>query len=199
MKRVFILAALAAVVASPASARNITQCDQLATHPADPDGITTGVSQSAMNKEAAIEACRKDVAADPDNPRLIYQLGRALFYTGQFAEGLPLVKQAADLGHEQSQFVYGYVKAYGQDGQPADACVAESYWELSAEQGRRAAQISYPRMYMMGAFDDCSDTVDLETQAKWMEEVKAKMTGYYEGLLYEDVMADFTAFVESKG
>ena len=199
MKRVLVLAAMAALMASPASARNITECDQLATHGSDPDRITVGVSQSAMDKPAAIEACRKDVAADPDNPRLIYQLGRAMFYSGMFAEGLPLVKQAADLGHAQSQFVYGYVKAYGQDGQPADACEAETYWELSAEQGRRAAQISYPRMYMMGAFEDCGDTVDLATQTKWMEDVKDKMTGYYEGLLYEDVMADFTAFVESKG
>jgi hypothetical protein len=31
-----------------------------------------------MDKPAAIAACQQAVAADPDNPRLNYQLGRAM-------------------------------------------------------------------------------------------------------------------------
>jgi len=194
MKTVLLAAVAALALTGPVSAQTVTECDRLAAHGSDPERVADGVSSSGMDKPAAIEACKQAVEDDPDNRRLIYQLGRAYSYTGNWEDGLPLVKQAADMGHQQSQFVYGYVKAYGLDGNPADLCEAESYWAMSAEQGRRAAQISYPRMAAKGLFDGCGPLASIATMQGWLTDVESKMGGYYETLLYEDVAEDFAAY-----
>ena len=57
--------------------QEVTECDRLASHGRDPGHVAPAVSSSGMDKPAAIAACQQAVAADPDNPRLNYQLGRA--------------------------------------------------------------------------------------------------------------------------
>jgi TPR repeat protein len=58
----------------------VAKCDMLAASPLDATRaeIIPGVAFDKMEAPAAIEACRKAVAGSPDNPRLKYQLARAL-------------------------------------------------------------------------------------------------------------------------
>jgi tetratricopeptide (TPR) repeat protein len=42
-----------------------------------------------MDKPAAIAACQRAVAADPNNPRLNYLLGRAYGYSDRGEEAMP--------------------------------------------------------------------------------------------------------------
>ena len=69
--------------------QEVTECDRLASHGRDPGHVAPAVSSSGMDKPAAIAACQQAVAADPDNPRLNYQLGRAYGYSGRGEEAMP--------------------------------------------------------------------------------------------------------------
>ena len=48
--------------------QDVTECDRLASHGRDPGHVAPAVSSSGMDKPAAIAACQRAVAADPDNP-----------------------------------------------------------------------------------------------------------------------------------
>jgi hypothetical protein len=61
----------------------VTECDRLAGHAEDPNKVTPGVPEARVDLPAAIAACRADLAGDPGNPRLQYQLGRALSYAAR--------------------------------------------------------------------------------------------------------------------
>ena len=109
MKKVLLgLTALTLWITPVFSADEITECDKLASHGSDPEKIAPGVSESGMNKAAAQAACEAAVAKDPNNRRLRYQLGRAYFYDGKVAKGIPHLEFAANAGSQQAQFVLGY-------------------------------------------------------------------------------------------
>ena len=109
-RRTLFLAAICLVV-SPLHAREsppkvydaslysqaVTECDRLAAHTEDPDKVAPGVSEAKVDLDAAIAACRADVARDPGNPRLLYQFGRALAYAGQIEESLPNLERSVAL------------------------------------------------------------------------------------------------------
>jgi hypothetical protein len=63
-----------------AAQNQVTECDRLAAHPSDPDKLTEGVATQDVKLDRAIAACQMAVAADPNNARLNYQLGRVLYY-----------------------------------------------------------------------------------------------------------------------
>ncbi|MFK7958703.1 MAG: hypothetical protein AB8B96_21600, partial [Lysobacterales bacterium] len=126
------------------SANIPTACDLLAGHPSDPDKITDGVKteQVMTYLPLAIEACRRDAALFPDQPRLTYYLGRSLFYSGEAKEGFAMVDAAANAGHEQAQFVGGLLAMAGAATGTADPCLARDYWERGRAQGHFAATVS---------------------------------------------------------
>src|SRR5262249_42598553 len=53
-------------------------CDQEAGHPNDPLLLGHGTSFFKINAAAAIEACTTALSGDRDNPRYLFQYGRAL-------------------------------------------------------------------------------------------------------------------------
>jgi len=136
--------------------REVTVCDTLAAHPKDPERVTDGVTRDAMDTEAAIAACQAAVEADPDNPRLRYQLGRALDYTGDFVNSSPHRDAALRSGYPQSLFVVGYIRINGWDGSEPDPCYAGELIRRSAVAGRLAGLLGYPHYVSMGEFDACT-------------------------------------------
>ena len=110
------LAVACLLLAGAATAEEITRCDELVSHPLDPDRVTTGVSTGDVPAAEGIAACLEAVAADPDNPRLHYQLGRVYYYDGQTAEAIPHLETAAAAGYRQAEFVLGYVHDGGRNG-----------------------------------------------------------------------------------
>ena len=79
----------------------ITACDLLAGHPSDPDKLGPGAPSEVVSQDldTAIAVCRRDLDNDPDNARLMYNLGRVTFYNGELADGLEFVLQSAERGH----------------------------------------------------------------------------------------------------
>ena len=98
---IFVLAPLSSFCAE------VSECDRLAANPPDPDRVADGVPRSQVDVDAAIDACERALAADSDNARLAYQLGRVYFYGGDTASALKYIGQAADEGYRQAEFVMG--------------------------------------------------------------------------------------------
>ncbi len=66
-----------------ASEEIVTECDQLAADPDDPDKITEGVEYWKIHAREAVNACAKALESYPENKRLQYQLFRAQWALGE--------------------------------------------------------------------------------------------------------------------
>ena len=169
--------------------RMVTQCDRLAAHYDDPEAVTDGVGRSEMDTEAAIEACRAAVAADPDNPRLNYQLARAYGYSGQHEAGQPYRDAALAAGYPQSLFVVGYIRVTGWDGRGADPCYGGELIRRSAHAGRYAGLVGFPHYALQGAFEGCEAYPEIDTAEMlgFLETAGERADGFYQGLLVEQL------------
>ncbi|MEZ5879006.1 MAG: tetratricopeptide repeat protein [Tepidamorphaceae bacterium] len=98
----------------------IAACDRLAASPNDATRTADGIWQTVMDTDAAILACDQAVKAAPDNGRLKFQLGRAIYRSGKPADAALLFGQAATLGHLAAQAQLGLMLIAG-DGMDRDA------------------------------------------------------------------------------
>ena len=173
-----------------AAQATVTECDRLAAHPSDPDRVAEGVSQSAMDKEAAIAACAEAVAADPDNPRLNYQLARALGYAGRGGEAGDYRAAAVAGDYPQALFVVGYLYMFGLNEVEVDKCRAADLVHRSALKGRLAGQLAYPHWALEGHYVGCDTPQDLAEMRGFVEAAKAQAGGdFYQGILIESLEA----------
>lgn len=148
-----LLTAVLAGAGLPAAA-TVTDCDRLAGHKLDPDGVTAGISRAAMDREAAEKACRAMVEAFPSHARSNYQLGRVLYYDGRAKESLPYLRRAADAGYPQAIFVLGFIQTI-EDGVPDDVCAAAELWQRSAALDHPWTAVFLVTGYLRGQFDAC--------------------------------------------
>jgi hypothetical protein len=198
LRTALIAGLLAASAAAPALAGDfqpfdpvrhsqaVTQCDRLAAHPDDPFRVTDGVSQSNVQVEAAIAACREAVAKDPGNPRLNYQLARVLGYSGQGELAIPHRAAAVEADYPQALFVVGFITLHGMNKQPQDACRAGELIRRSAQQGRMAGQVGFVRYAQQGLFDGCSVRRDPGEMRDFLAAARKQAGGdYYQGLLID--------------
>lgn len=167
--------------------REVTACDRVAAHTEDPNKVAPGVSESAVDLPTAIAACRSDVARDPENPRLTYQLGRVLAYDGQIDEALPNLEKAVAAAYPQAQFVLGYLLLDGRLKAPVDRCRALSLFRLSAAQSRMAAQIGLAVWHLDGHFRECADQPGNAELLGLLTAARAQKPKFYPELLISDL------------
>jgi TPR repeat protein len=175
-----------AVAAEPAPPPSPTECDRLAGHPSDPDKVVDGVSQAQVLswRNAAIRACELDVAAEPGNARVRYQLGRVLFYTGRHADALPHLEASAAARHRQAQFVLGLFYTDGiADVLEPDACRALSLWQDAAARQHFAARVALGRDYVRGRYDACESAPPKQEVARYLDSAAKEARDYYQRLL----------------
>lgn len=172
--------------------QTVTECDQLAAHSLDPGHVGPGVTSKTMDKEAAIIACHDAVKADPENPRLNYQLGRAYGYSDRGEEAMPYRLKAVEADYPQSTFVIGYLYFVGRTIDQ-NTCRALSLWQISARNRRLAALISLPRHYLRGDFDECGVEIRDADLREYVEEAGRTSSDYYVSLLVEDMLAELDA------
>lgn len=168
--------------------QELTECDRLAAHGRDPGHVGEPVTRDMMDKPAAIEACKRAVKADPDNPRLNYQLGRAYGYSGKGEEAMPYRLKALEAEYPQSTFVIGYLHLLGLTIEQ-DTCRALELWQSSARHRRLAALISLPRHYLRGDFDECGIEIPADDLRAYLEEARKVSDDYYVGMLVEELLA----------
>jgi tetratricopeptide (TPR) repeat protein len=169
--------------------QEITECDRLASHGRDPGHVAPAVSSGGMDKPAAIAACQQAVAADPDNPRLNYQLGRAYGYSGRGEEAMPYRLKALEADYPQSLFVIGYLYSIGRTIEP-DICKTYELWQRAARYRRLAALVALPRHSMRGDFEACGPVIPPEDLRAYLNEAKARSNDYYVGMLVDDLLAE---------
>ncbi len=169
--------------------QDVTECDRLASHGRDPGHVAPAVSSSGMDKPAAIAACRQAVAANPDNPRLNYQLGRAYGYSGQGEEAMPYRLKALEADYPQSLFVIGYLYSIGRTIEP-DICKTYELWQRAARYRRLAALVALPRQALRGDFEACGPAIRPDVLRAYLSEAKAQSNDYYVGMLVDDLLAE---------
>jgi len=170
--------------------QQVTDCDRLAAHNRDPGHVSPGVKSESMNKSAAIKACTEAVQADPDNPRLNYQLGRAYGYSGQGDQAMPYRLKAIEQDYPQSLFVIGYLYFNGQTIEQ-DTCKAMALWLRAARYRRLAALVALPRTYMRGGFSSCEVKISEQDIKAYLVEAKSISDDFYTNMLIEDLLIEF--------
>lgn len=173
--------------------QEVTECDRLAGHPDDPHKVVPGLGTRAMDLPAAIQACRNDLVKDPQNPRLQYQLARALTYNGRVTEALPIIEQSAAAGYPQAIFVTGYLYLEGAYSAPKDACRAAELIRESALYGRLAGQLGYPAYVLAGRFTGCATSQAREELIEFVETARKTRLDYYPAVLAESLLAQLKA------
>ncbi len=164
----------------------VTRCDRLAAHPLDPHRVASGVSQRDIDLDAAIRACERAVAEDPEHPRLNYQLARVYGYSGRGREAVPHRAVAVAGDYPQAVFVVGFLHLHGMNHQPRDVCRAAELIHRSARLGRLAGQVAYPRYVLQGRFDDCDAPRDRDALDALLREAEATVGGdFYRTMLVE--------------
>jgi hypothetical protein len=169
--------------------RPANDCDRMAANPEDPDVLAPGTPRARIDLPKAIAACEAAVKADPNDPRMRYQLARVLAYGDQTARGAAEMKRSADQGYRQAQFVYGLQIDRKRPGVPTDMCIAEAYWLKSARADRLAAQVSYVRHVTDGHFKSCKLGADKAEMGRFLD-VAEKVGDYYQRMLAEELRED---------
>lgn len=173
--------------------QEVTECDRLAAHGRDPGHVSDPVTSKTMDKEAAIAACLKAVKADPENPRLNYQLGRAYGYSGRGEEAMPYRMKAVNADYPQSLFVIGYLYKIGRTIDQ-DTCRAMELWIKAAQYRRLAALIALPRHYMRGDFQSCNVNINAEDLGQYLNEAKKVSDDFYVNMLADDLLTELDAW-----
>ena len=161
----------------------MTACDREVGHPSDPERVGPGVSSSQVDTDRAMAACRADLLADPDNPRLQYQLARAIVYHADrhgtsYEEGMGYLAQSANGGHVQAMFVYGLMLS-----REARVCEAAPWTRHAAEGGLKAARLAYVDSAVGGQWAECDMRFNNDVMSDFLDAAADQVSGYYEKML----------------
>ncbi len=124
---------------------SLAECDRLAAMSFDstrPPGVAGRDNPTMIDGPAAVPACRRALATDPDNPRLKMQLGIALVasfkpsgpgmsampdptQSPEVVEGKGLLRQAAERGNAAAMMLFGVTVVELQGGPPNPSETAE--------------------------------------------------------------------------
>jgi len=107
------MSVLVSVLMAAATSSASSDCDRLAAHPEDPQRVTPGVTQDAIDYPVAIRICETAVAKEPENARLRYQLARLLFYTNQTQRAVEEMKRSADDNHNAGAIYLRHLRGSG--------------------------------------------------------------------------------------
>jgi TPR repeat protein len=119
----------------------VATCDRLAASPIDPEkpANVAGVEFEQLVATPALSACRAALAAEPNNPRIEFELGRVEMKAGGLdEEALPLFRKAAAVGHAGAMNSLGLAYERG-IGVNKDMGEATRWYRRSAEAGNSTA------------------------------------------------------------
>jgi TPR repeat protein len=141
---------LAAATDLPEGIENlITECDVVAADPFDNGRLTAGVPWGLVNTSIAIRACLRSVANQPNSPRLLFNLGRALDIAERFDEAESFYRKAADLGYASAFKNLGYMQRQSR-GMPENFEAAAQLYLEAALRGSNAGRTAIATLYREG-------------------------------------------------
>jgi tetratricopeptide (TPR) repeat protein len=166
--RTLAFCALLALLAPMPAQANITDCDRVAAHPADPDKVLPGFNRDQIDLPKAIEICRRVLAEQPGHARTAFTLGRVLYYSRRTEESLPYLEQAAQAGYRQALFVLGFVLYDGSQAK-RDDCRAAELWQKSIALEHPWTGYYLVNGYLEGRFDACGLKLSEEQIARYAQ------------------------------
>ena len=203
IKQYLAFAMLGLWLAAPELAfAHATECDWVGGHSTEPERQAPGRPTGMINWRGAIFACERDLAADPENPHLMYQLGHLLYYDHQWRDwprSIKLLTAAADKGYAQDHFALGNFYSNGELGDllPKDHCKGAHHHLIAARWGRYASLVSYSRFALKGYYDTCTEKVDWSEVGEFLVLARgAAQYDWYDGLLIDDLEEQLTAKVK---
>jgi tetratricopeptide (TPR) repeat protein len=127
-------------------------CDVLAAE-TDNDVLVKGVEFEQIDVAAALPACEQALEANPDNPRLMHNLGRVLERSGRLEEALGHYKKSAEKGYDWGQVYYAVCNIEGTGTEP-DMKEGAIWLRKAFEQGNRQAMNLYTGIDLWSSFRD---------------------------------------------
>lgn len=134
-------------------AQSTRACDLAAANAYDrtrPAGIP-GIDIEKIDPKLALPACQAALAAAPNNPRLLYQMGRILDASKAEAQALPFYEKAAAQGHASAQTWLGFLYANGRGGLAKNDQEALRLLRLASNQGHPISQTWLGLWYANGS------------------------------------------------
>jgi WD40 repeat protein/TPR repeat protein len=131
-------------------ARPASECDQTAAAIYDPDRLAPGVDQATVAANAAEAACARELARNKGTPRLVYQMGRALWAKHDAAGARWQFEQALAAGYRSAGVDLANLLADDTAGMldPEHAVVLN---EQAWKEGVSVAAFELGRLYESGA------------------------------------------------
>ncbi len=128
--------------------KRLDDCDQLAAHPADPNNARyiQGVPDDKLNPDKAIDVCIASIENAPSNPKLNFQLGRALFAGQVYGEAFSFLTEAANQNYGPAKHYIAQYYAQGLGDTAQNMQTAERWYEEAAQSGFRPS-IDFMRDY----------------------------------------------------
>ncbi|MEL6264152.1 MAG: caspase family protein [Pseudomonadota bacterium] len=127
----------------------VTACDQWVSSPLDPRRVSDGVPWGVVNTRDAVRDCSVAVADDPENPRLAFNLGRALDIAERFDTARRFYERAAAEGYGAAHRNLGYMYRSGRGVEPDERRAAMHYFQ-AVETGLPAARSALGKLYEQG-------------------------------------------------
>jgi TPR repeat protein len=130
----------------------VSACDRAAASPTDknrPTGLA-GVPSGKLDSHTAISACEAAAAATPENPRIMFQLGRAHVAAKADEAARVYFSKASDFGYAAAQASLGSFYAFGRGGLAKNDDEALRLFRLAAEQGDAFGYNNLGFFYEMG-------------------------------------------------
>lgn len=144
-----VLAAARSLPGPGSRTLEVTPCDVFASDPHDPQRVIVGIPAGLVNTRQAIRACAAAVAADPENARLNYQMGRVLDIAERFDEALSFYQRAALGRHVKALSSIGFMYRTAR-GLTRDFGKAAEYYYLAALEGLPVARLALAKLYEEG-------------------------------------------------
>jgi tetratricopeptide (TPR) repeat protein len=126
-------------------------CDRFVKKPTYPKSSDDeGVSQvNTTDGPRAIAACRRALEASPNDPHLMFQLGRGYQADKNYSEAMRQYRRAADLGHANATIEMGLLYYYGL-GVSKDFSESVRLWRKAADLGSHWGFHNLGYMYRTG-------------------------------------------------
>jgi len=182
LKRVAVLCIMLTLSSASFAEDIVTNCDKYAASDIDPNAKAPSVPFDQINGAQAVQACEAAVRQSPNNPRLLFQLGRAYQKVHNATSALKYYRSAADKNYAAAQESLGdmYAEGFTLSPEPGvqfavvDVVQAADWYRKAAEQGLAIAQNNLGIAYRDGR----GVTRDDQQAAIWLR--KAADQGFAE-------------------
>jgi TPR repeat protein len=176
----------------PASRTTPTTCDRLASGRYERERLSKPVARADIDVPAAIRQCESDLERLPEDPRILFQLGRLYGYTPDAAKARQYRERAAAVGNASAIFLLGYLD-FNQAGDPAARCDAARRMQLAADRGNYSAQLTVTAYWLDGRFAGCGPTPSAEILRAYLRGARGAVDGFFETLLVDHLQRELDA------